>query len=146
MGVLFDLSLVNIRKSLGITQPLTEECLKLIPRDQDRGVDVMSPLILLPAEADPVLLEKRGQGNSGRLRGSGGSKIVLILLAEVVTVYVKLSMVYFRGTGLQLFPGHFGDGSWGGSGSGSSSIQNGFKNPLQVILGVFEDTSIKHRP
>ena len=60
--------------------------------------------------------------------------------------------------GLQLLPGCFGNnGSWSGSGSGNksgnrsgnrsgsgnrgSSLQDSLKNPLQVILGVLEDTS-----
>ena len=86
-----------------------EECLKLVPRDRDRGVSVMFPLILLLAEADLVLEEGHGKGNLGRPRSSGGSKVVLILLTEVVAVHVGLSAVYVRGTGLQLLPGHFKD-------------------------------------
>ena len=110
----------------------------------------MSPLVLLPAEADLVLEEGRGKRNSGRPRGSSGSKVVLTLLTEVVAVHVGLSAVYVRGAGLQLLPGHLGDdrnrdGSKSGSGSGSSSFQNGLKNPLQVILRVLGDTSINGR-
>ena len=110
----------------------------------------MSPLVLLPAEADPVPEEGRGKGNSGRPRGSSGSKVVLTLLTEVVAVHVGLSAVYVRGAGFQLLLGHLGDdGSWDKSGSrsengnGSSSFQNGLKNPLQVILRVFGDTSFR---
>ena len=110
----------------------------------------MFPLVLLPMEADPVLEEGCGKKNSGRPRSSSSSKIVLTLLTEVVAVHVGLFAVYVRGTGLQLLPGHLGDdGSWGGSGSGSGSgsliLQNGFKNPLQVILGVLGDTSSSGR-
>ena len=97
----------------------------------------MSPLVLLPAKADPIPKERRGKENSGRPRSSGGSKVVLTLLTEVVAIHVGLSAVYVRGAGLQLFPGHFGDdGSWdesrsgSGNGNGNLSLQNGLKNPL----------------
>ena len=125
-----------------------EERLKLVPRDRDRGLCVMSLLVLLPAEADPVLEERCGKGNPGRPRGSSGSKVVLTLLTEVVAVHVGLSAIYVRGAGLQLLPGHLGDdGNRDGSGSesGSLSLQNGLKNPLQVILRVLGDTSISGR-
>ena len=69
----------------------------------------MSPLILLPTEADPVLEEGHGKGNLGRLRSSGSSKVVFILLTEVVAIHIGLSAVYVRGAGLQLFPEHLGD-------------------------------------
>ena len=112
----------------------------------------MSPLVLLPAEADPVPEERRGKGNSGRPRGSSGSKIVLTLLTEVVAVHMGLSVVCVRKTGLHLLPRHLGDdGSWDKSGSGSgngnrsSSLQNGFEDPLQVIFGVLGDTSSSRR-
>ena len=60
----------------------------------------MSSLILLPAEADPVLEKRHGKENSGRPRSSSSSKVVLTLLTEVVAVYVGLSAIYVRGAGL----------------------------------------------
>ena len=103
----------------------------------------MSPLVLLPAEADPVLEERRGKGSLGRLRGFSGSKVVLTLLTKVEAVHVGLSSVYVRGAGLQLLPGHFRDnGSWDRSGSGSWSLsfQNGLKNMMQITLRILGDT------
>ena len=88
---------------------MSEEYLKLVPRDRDRGVVVMFLLVLLPAEADPVLEKRRGKENLGRLRSSDGSKVVLTLLPKVVAVHVRLFVVYVRGAGLQLLPGHLGD-------------------------------------
>ena len=112
----------------------------------------MSPLVLLPAEADPVPEEGRGKRNSGRLRDSDGNKVVLTLLTEIVAIYVRLSAVYVRGAGFELLLRHLGDnGSWddsgsgSGNGNGSSSLQNGLKNLLQVILRVLGDTSISGR-
>ena len=72
----------------------------------------MSPLILLPAETDPVLEEGRGKENLDRPYSSSGSKVVLILLTKVVAVHIEISAVYVRGAGLQLLSGHLGnDGS-----------------------------------
>ena len=100
LGVPLDLSPVGIYKGLGVTQALTEERLKLVLRDQDRGLFVLSPFVLLPAEADLVLQEECGKGNLDRPHGSGGSKVVLILLTEVVAIYVGLSVIYVREAGL----------------------------------------------
>ena len=93
LGVPLKLSPVGVHKGLGVTQASSEECLELVPRDRDKGFGVMSPLVLLPAEADPVSQEGRGKRNPGRSRGSSGSKIILILLTEVLAVHVGLSVV-----------------------------------------------------
>ena len=60
----------------------------------------MSPLVLLPAEADPVPEKGRGKGNLDRPRSSGGSKVVLTLLTKVVAIHVGLSAVYVWEAGL----------------------------------------------
>ena len=126
----------------------------------------MSPLVLLLAEVDLIPEEGRGKKNPSRPRSSSGSKIVLILLIEVIAVHVRFFAVYVRGTGLQLLPGHLGgdvswgdsgsgswsgngsgnrgsskSGSWDGNGSESLSLQNSLKNPLQVIFGILGDIS-----
>ena len=152
LEVPLDFSPVGIHKSLEVAQAPTEERLKLVPRDWDRNLCVMSLLVLLPAEADPVPKEKRGKGNLGKSCSSGGSKVVLTLLTKVVAIHVGLSAVYVWRAGLQLLLGHLrNDGSWdesenrSGSGNGSSSFQNDLKNPLQVILRVLGDTSISRR-
>ena len=141
-----------------------EKCLELVLHDRDRGFGVMSPFILLSAEADPVPQERRSKVNPGRSRSFSDSKSVLTLLTKIVAVHVGLSAVYSRGTGLQLLSCCLSNnGSWSessgsenrsgsenksesgnrsGSGNKSSSLQNRLKNLLQVILGVLGDTSI----
>ena len=109
LGVLLDLSLIGIHKGLEVTQTSTEERLELVPRNWDKGLCFMSPLVLLPGKADPVPEEGRGKKNSGRPRDSGGSKVVLTLLTKVVAVYVGLSAIYVRRRSLQLLPGHLRD-------------------------------------
>ena len=152
LGVPLDLSPVGVHKSLGVTQAPAKECLELVLRDRDRSLYVISPLVLLAAEADPVPEEERGKGNLGRPRSSNSSKVVLTLLTEVVTVHVGLPTVYVWETGIQLLAGCFGDDgsrseskSENGSRSGDSSLQNSLKNPLQVILRVLEDISSSSR-
>ena len=152
LGVSLDLSPVGIHKSLRVTQASTEERLELVLRDWDRGLYVMSLLVLLPAEADLVPEERCSKKNLGRPRGSIGCKVALILLTKAVAVHVGLSAIYARGVGFQLLPEHLGDdGSWdesrsrSGNRNESSSLWNGLKNPLQVIFRVLGNISISEK-
>ena len=85
---------------MGVTQAPAEERLEFVLGDRDRGVGVISPLVLLPAEANPVPEERRGKRDPGRLHSSIGSEIVLIPLTEVIAIYMGLSAVYVREAGL----------------------------------------------
>ena len=120
LGVPLELSLVGVHIDLWVIQASSEECLELVLRDRDRGVCIMSPLVLPPTEAHLVPEEGRGKGNPGRPRSSSGSKIVVTLLIEVIAVYVGLSAIYVRGTGLQLLLRYLSnDRRWSGSRSSS---------------------------
>ena len=99
LGVSLDLFPIGIHKSLGVTQAPAEERLELILGDRDRGIGVISLLVLLLAKTNPVPEEGRGKGDLGRFRSSSSSKIVFILLTEVVVVHVGLSAVYVQGAG-----------------------------------------------
>ena len=92
-----------------MTQASLEERLELVLRDRDKGVCILSPLVLLPAEANPVPEEEHGKKNLRRLRNSSSSKVVLGLLTEGVKVHVGLPTIYVRETGLQLLPRRFGN-------------------------------------
>ena len=94
LGVSLDLPLVGIHKGLGVTQAPTKECLEFVPGNRNKSVGVMSPLVLLPAEANPVPKKRRSKKDPGRPRSSSGSGIVLTLLTEVVAVHVGLSVIY----------------------------------------------------
>ena len=112
---------------------MVEECFELVIRDQNRAVCGLLPLVLLPTETNLVPKEGYDKKYLSRHHSSSGSKVVLTLLIEIVVVYVRLSAIYVKRTGLQLISGLLGiDGSWGGSGSDSRSLslQNGFKNLL----------------
>ena len=117
-----------------------EERFELVSHNRDRAVCVSLSLVLLPVETDLVSKEKYGKKNSDTPHSSSSSKVVLTLLTEVEVLHVRLSAIYIQGMDLQLIPGHLQDnGSWGGSGSGSSNLQNILKNPLQVICGILGD-------
>ena len=67
------------------------------------AVYISLPLVLLIAEADPVSETGYGKKNLVSSHSSSGSKVVLILLIEVVTVYMGLSTIHVWRTGLQYF-------------------------------------------
>lgn len=78
-----------------------EERFKLIPKDRDKAVCVISLIILLPADADLVPKKRCNKRNFVSSRSPSGSEIVLKLLTEVITVYVRLYAIYIWRTGLQ---------------------------------------------
>ena len=100
LGVSLDLSQVVIHKDLYVTQAVMDKRLEHIPRDWDRAIYVLLPLVLLPAETDLVPKERRSKKNLSRSCNFSDSKIVLILLTEVLAVYVGLFAVHVWGTGL----------------------------------------------
>ena len=71
-----------------------EERLEFVLHDRDRGIGVMPPLVLLPAEANLVLEEGHGKENLARPCSSSNSKIILTLLIEVIVVHMRLSVIY----------------------------------------------------
>ena len=98
LGVPLDLFLVVVYKSLEVAQALAEECLELVPHDMDKVVYVLFPLILLLAEIDLVPKKRCGKKNLVSLFRSSDSKVVIILLTEVVALYVGLFTIYIQGT------------------------------------------------
>ena len=109
LGVPLKLFPISVHKGLAVTQATAEECLEFVLCDRDGDFGVMSPLVLLPAEANLIPQEGCGKRNLGRSRSSSISKIVLTLLTKFVAVYVGLSAIYVRETGLQLLSGCLGD-------------------------------------
>ena len=143
LGVFSDLFSVTVYKNSEVFKATAKKRFELVSHDRDKAVCILSPLILLSAEIYPVSEEKRGKKNLVSPCSSRGSKKVLTLLIKVIAVYIRLFTVHIWETGLQqLILGLLKDGgSWGWSGSGSLSLQNGLKNLLQVIFGILEDIS-----
>ena len=56
----------------------------------------MLSLVLLPTEVDAVTWEEYCKVNTIRAFGFGGGKVILTLLAEVITFHVRLIMIDVR--------------------------------------------------
>ena len=56
----------------------------------------MLPFVLLPMEVDAVTQEECNKRNAVGALGSGGGKVVLTMLAEVIAFYVRLTMIDVR--------------------------------------------------
>ena len=54
------------------------------------------PLILLPTKTNAVTQKRDRKKNAVKALGSGGGKMILTLLAEVVTFHVRLTTIYIR--------------------------------------------------
>lgn len=84
-----------------IFQVFAEKHLKLVLRDQNKVVYVLFLLVLLLVEANPIPKERCSKKNLVRALNSGGGKIVLTLLIEVKTFYVRFITIHVWGSGLQ---------------------------------------------
>ena len=75
---------------------MTKEGLELLPGDGDCAFSLMLPLVLLPTEVDTVPKEGCCKGNAVGAFGSGGGKVILTLLTEVIAFYVGLTTIDVR--------------------------------------------------
>ena len=57
--------------------------------------------MLVPAKADPATKERSGKGCLIRPNGTGGDKMILTLLAEVVVFHVRFTIVEVRELGFE---------------------------------------------
>lgn len=118
---------------------MANERFELILRHQDRVAYIILPLVLLPIVANLVLEEKNVKKNLLNPSNSSRGKVVFILLTKLLALHVELSIVHVWGTNFQEFiPKLFGGG-------GTSSLQNGFKNLLQVLFNIFGDRGCNGR-
>lgn len=79
-----------------------EKRFKLVPGDWDRTILVELPLVLLPTEVDLFPKEKSYKQNSVWPSTYTHAKVVLTLLAEVITLHVDPYRIDVRGLGLEL--------------------------------------------
>lgn len=88
----------------------------------------------MSVEIDLVLEKKRNKKNLVSLFSFSNGKLILTLLIEVVTLHMRLSVVYVWGTGFQKFILRLlGDGRGLG-------LQKGFENLLQVFFDILGDS------
>ena len=75
---------------------MTKEGLKLFLRDRDCALSLMLLFVLLPTEVDAMTHERCCKTNAVGVFGSGGGKVVLTLLAEVIVFHVGLTTIDVR--------------------------------------------------
>ena len=75
---------------------MTKEGFELLPSDGDCAFSLMLPLILLPMEVNAVPKEGCCKGNVVGVFGSGGGKVILTLLTEVIAFHVGLITIDVR--------------------------------------------------
>ena len=74
----------------------------------------MLPFVLLPTEVDMVMQKRCCKRNAIEALGSGGGKVVLTLLAEVIAFYVRLTTIDVKWSSFQwLLTGAVRGGSLG---------------------------------
>ena len=92
----------------------------------------MSPLVLLPADADPVPEEERGKGNLVSSRSPSGSKIVLTLLTEVVAVHVDFPQYTSGERGFNSFFRSSSEAAEAGAGAGAGAGARASRTALRI--------------
>ena len=98
----------------------------------------MRPLILLPTKVDMVPKEGCCKKNAVGAFASGGSKMILTLLAEVITFYVGLTTIDVRWSGLQWLFTNAVRGE-------SSGFENHLKDPLQIFFCILSNGRFNSR-
>ena len=108
-----------------------KEGFELLPSDRDCVLGLMLLLILLLTEADAVMQEKCCKKNIVEAVGSGSSKVILTLLAEVIAFYVGLTTIDVRLSGLQWLLTSAVRGSLG--------FEDRSEDSLQVFFCIFSN-------
>lgn len=85
----------NIYKQLRVSETLLKEDLELI-LGQEIFDGLMLYFVLVPAKANPAMKERSGKRCSVRASGTGGGKMIPILLTKVVILHMGFTMVEIR--------------------------------------------------
>ena len=83
----------GINKSLGFDQALTKKSLEFLPADKDVSLVLYLMLMLLPAQQGGIFQEGRGKQNSVRACGTGGGKVIFVLLEEIAILQVSFTSI-----------------------------------------------------
>ena len=101
LGMSFNLG-PDIRHECGrFFKTLLKKSLEFIPSKGGSVVALNLGLVLLPVEVNPVLEERGCKGNTLGLHGTGRVKMILTLLAEVIILYMRVSIVQVGFIGLE---------------------------------------------
>lgn len=133
LEISLNLSLIVIYKDLGISQVFAEECFKLVLRNRDRVICILFLLVLLSAEANLILKKRHNKKDLVSALGSSSGKVIFVLLTKVKTFCVGFTAIYIQQLGLEKLVSRFFERGRG------LSLQNCFKNLLQVFVLILED-------
>ena len=86
LGVLLDSALDGVDESLRLAQALAKEGLESLPADKDISLVLYLTLVLLPLEQGDIFLEDSRKRNSVWAHGTSGSKLIFVLLEEILTL------------------------------------------------------------
>lgn len=73
---------------------MAEKRLELVLCNQDRAVCILFLLVLLLVETNLIPKKRRDKKNLVSFPNFSGGKVVFILLTEVITLYIELSVVH----------------------------------------------------
>ena len=93
LGVLPDSSPDDVNKSLGFAQALAKKGLKSFPVDKDINLVLYLMLILLPAGQGSIVQKGSCKQNSVLARGTSSSKVIFVLLKEIITLQVSFTPI-----------------------------------------------------
>ena len=141
LGVFLDSVPDSVNENLGFAQALAKKGLKSLSADRNVSLVLYFTLVLLPLEQGDILLEDSRKQNSVRAYGTGGSKVIFTLLEDIVTLQMSFTLINVREPSFQRpLMWAFIVRSGGNDGSRNRCrkfrIQNGSKDPLEVILRV----------
>ena len=75
---------------------MTKKGFELFSSDRNCAFGFMLLLVLLPTKVDAVTQKRYCKGNAIGLFGSGGGKVILALLAEIIAFHVELTIIDVR--------------------------------------------------
>ena len=138
LGVLPNSAPNDVDKRLQLTQALTKEDLEFLPGNGDVNLILHLFLVLLPAKQDGIFEENDGKWYPILTLGPGGGKMVFTLLEEIIVLQVSFTPIHAWKLGLQkpLTRAFVLLRCKSQRRSRRSQIQNGAKDPLELILQV----------
>ena len=93
LGVLLNSAPDSVHEKLGVFKTFSNVAFKLDPRQGSFGCLVLSTLVLVPTKANLIIKERSCKRGAVGASGTGGSKMIFTLLAKVVALHVRFSII-----------------------------------------------------
>ena len=139
LEILLNSALNGVDKYRELAQALAKESFESVPADKNVSLILYLTLVLLPSEQGNILQKDSGKQNSVWARGTGGGKVIIALLEEIVTLQVSFILINIRKPSFQgpltcAFRVRGGGNNGGRNWCWKSKIQNGSEDLLEFIL------------